>query len=311
LASPKLSSKPGTAEGPILVVGKSGQLARSLMDLAAPYNTPMISIGRPELDLADPASIEHAVATLEPSAMINAAAYTAVDRAEAEAASAYAINRDGAARLAAVARRCGIPFVHVSTDYVFNGEKPSPYVESDVTAPLNVYGQSKLDGETAVLDACPSAVVVRTSWVYSPYGQNFVRTMLRLAATQQDVRVVADQRGTPTSAPDLAVAIVEIVRQRDQARSHSGIYHLAGQGETTWHGFASEIFAALSQHALPTPRLHAISTQVYPTPARRPLNSCLDSSKAHAAFGVQLPPWQTSLDRCLDRLIGQMELTTC
>jgi dTDP-4-dehydrorhamnose reductase len=135
--------------------------------------------------------------------------------------------------------------------------------------------------------------------------------MLRLAATQRDVRVVDDQRGTPTSALDLATAIAKMIPQLDRTRSHGGIYHLAGQGETTWHGFASEIFAALSRHALPTPRLHAISTQEYPTPARRPLNSCLDSSKAHALFGVRLPPWQTSLDRCLDRLISQMELTTC
>jgi dTDP-4-dehydrorhamnose reductase len=228
------------------------------------------------------------MAAVEPSAIVNAAAYTAVDRAEAEPERAFAVNCDGAVLLAAGAARRGIPFIQISTDYVFDGSKRSPYREDDVPAPQNVYGSSKLAGEIAVLKACPGAAVIRTSWVYSPYGNNFVRTMLRLSDEQPVVRIVEDQRGTPTSAADLAVAILAIVEQLRSANGsdEAGIYHLAGDGETSWHGFATAVFASLARRGRRVPTLQAITTAEYPTPARRPKNSCLDSSRAERVFGV-------------------------
>jgi dTDP-4-dehydrorhamnose reductase len=301
------------AEKPVLVAGKSGQLARCLRDAAVLRNVPMVAVGRPELDLESGEGIDRAIAAVKPSAIVNAAAYTAVDRADAESECAFAVNCAGAALLADAAARRGIPFIQISTDYVFDGSKRSPYREDDVPAPLNVYGASKLAGETAVLKACPSAAVIRTSWVYSPYGNNFVRTMLRLSETQPVVRVVDDQRGTPTSAADLAAAILAIVERLRSADGcdNAGIYHLAGDGETSWHGFAAAIFASLARRGRRVPELQAITTAEYPTPTRRPKNSCLDSSKAERIFGVRLPPWRSSLEACLDRLETPKELHAC
>lgn len=307
----KRGSKAMPAVRPILVTGKNGQLVCCLRDVASRQNTSLVSIGRPDLDLAASANIDDVVARIAPSAIINAAAYTSVDQAEAEPQSAYRINSDAAARLAAVARKMKIPFVHLSTDYVFDGRKSSPYDEDDLPAPLGVYGQSKLAGEVAVMDACPRAVVIRTSWLYSPYGHNFVRTMLRLSAAPNIVRVVNDQVGTPTSALDLADVLVRIVQRlvAEQGEGMSGIYHVAGQGQTSWHGFAQSIFAGLARRGQPVPRLQEITTAEYPTPARRPKNSCLDSAKAERVFQVRLPLWQSSLEDCLDRLAMQVELS--
>ena len=301
------------AERPILVAGKSGQLARCLRDLAFLRNMPMVAVGRPELDLENGEGIDRVTAAVEPSAIVNAAAYTAVDRAEAEPERAFAVNCEGAALLADAAARRGIPFIQISTDYVFDGSKRSPYREDDLTAPLNVYGSSKLASEAAVLRACPGAAVIRTSWVYSPYGNNFVRTMLRLSETQAVVRVVHDQYGAPTSAADLAAAILTIVERLRSAngRDNGGTYHLAGDGETNWHGFAAAIFASLARRGRSVPRLQAITAAEYPTPACRPENSCLDSSKAERIFGVRLPPWRSSLEDCLDQLEMPKELHAC
>jgi dTDP-4-dehydrorhamnose reductase len=301
------------AERAILVAGKSGQLARCLLDSSVLHNVRMVAVGRPELDLENGEGIDRVMAAVEPSAIVNAAAYTAVDRAEAELERAFAVNCDGATLLAAGAARRGIPFIQISTDYVFDGSKRSPYREDDVPAPQNVYGSSKLAGETAVLKACPSAAVIRTSWVYSPYGNNFVRTMLRLSDKQPMVRIVEDQRGTPTSAADLAAAILAIVERLRSANGYddAGIYHLAGDGETSWHGFAAAIFASLARRGRRVPALQAITTAEYPTPASRPKNSCLDSSRAERVFGVRLPPWRSSLEECLDQLEMPKELHTC
>ena len=301
------------AEKPILVAGKSGQLARCLRDSALLRNVPMVAVGRPELDLENGEGIDRMMATVEPSAIVNAAAYTAVDRAETEPERAFAVNCGGAALLADAAARRGIPFIQISTDYVFDGSKRSPYREDDVLAPLNVYGSSKLAGETAVLKACPCAAVIRTSWVYSPYGNNFVRTVLRLSETQPMVRIVDDQRGTPTSAADLATAVLAIVERLRSANGcdDAGIYHLAGDGETSWYGFAAAIFASLAHRGRRVPRMLTITTAEYPTPARRPKNSCLDSSEAERIFGVRLPPWRSSLEACLDQLEMPKELHAC
>jgi len=230
------------AERPILVAGRTGQLARALIDLAAQRNLPLVAVERPQLDLADAASIERVATSVTPRAIVNAAAYTAVDQAESEPALAFAVNRDGAARLAEAAARSRVPFIHLSTDYVLDGRKASPYREDDVASPLSVYGQSKLAGEEAVRAAHPGALVLRTSWVYGRHGHNFVRTMLRLAATRDLVRVVDDQHGAPTAAGDLARAILDVLAA-PAASEAGGLYHLAAAGETTWHGFAAAIFA--------------------------------------------------------------------
>jgi dTDP-4-dehydrorhamnose reductase len=295
------------ADKPILIAGKNGQLARSLRELAMRTGLPIVAVGRPDLDLENKASIDRVMAEVEPCAVVNAAAYTAVDRAESESSSAFRINCDGAARLADAAGQRGIPLVHISTDYVFDGSKRSPYREDDIPAPINVYGSSKLAGELAVLEASPCAAVIRTSWIYSPYGNNFVRTMQRLSETQSLVRVVDDQRGTPTSALDLAAAILQIVQRLQSAQGcdNAGIYHVAGEGEATWHEFAAAIFDDLARRGRRVPVLERITTEQYPTPARRPQNSCLNSSKAERAFGVRLAPWRAALETCLDQLAVQ------
>lgn len=297
----------------ILVVGKSGQLARCLRDCAALRNVAMVAAGRSELNLQTGKGLDRVMEAVEPSAIVNAAAFTAVDQAEAEPERAFGINCGGAALLADAAAQRGIPFVHISTDYVFDGNKSSLYREDDIPAPLNVYGRSKLASEAAVFKACPGAAVIRTSWIYSPYGNNFVRTMLLLSETQPVVRVVDDQRGTPTSAADLAAAILTIVERLQSAGNcdHAGLYHLAGEGETSWHGFAAAIFASLARRGRRVPKLQAIATTDYPTPARRPANSCLDSSKAQRVFGVRLPPWRSSVEVCLDQLEMRKELHAC
>ncbi len=210
----------------------------------------------------------------------------------------------GLASLAAAARLRGIPIVHVSTDYVFDGTKPAPYVESDATSPLGAYGRSKLEGEVAVAAANPQHLVLRTAWVYAPYGQNFLRTMLRLARERPELRVVADQQGCPTYAPHLAEAILDIAARLapGQAASAWGTYHATAAGETTWHGFADAIVCAAARLGIPQVPVIPITTADYPTPARRPANSRLDCSKLERTFGVRLPPWQDGVEACIRAL---------
>lgn len=289
---------------PIFVAGKAGQLARSLADLAAQREVPLLALGRPELDLEQPNKIQHLVATLRPCAIINAAAYTAVDQAEFEPERALAVNRDGAALLAAAAARFRIPFIHVSTDYVFDGRKASPYQESDAPSPLGAYGRSKLEGERAVCNAYPAAFVLRTSWAYSRHGHNFVRTMLRLAETRELVRVVDDQYGAPTATSDLARTMLDFLARFETGEYAAcpGIYHLTAAGETTWYGFAAAIFAGWARRGGRVPILERVGTADYPTPARRPANCRLDCSRIERYLGFRLPPWQLSLELCLDEL---------
>ncbi|WP_271511890.1 dTDP-4-dehydrorhamnose reductase [Bradyrhizobium sp. CCBAU 11357] len=294
---------------PILFAGRNGQLAMCLRDLATMRGLPAVALGRPELDLENREGIDKLIGSIGPSAIINTAAYTAVDQAESEAARAFSINRDGAAALADVAWQLNIPLIHLSTDYVFDGAKPDAYDESDIPAPLNVYGASKLAGEAAVLAAHPLATVIRCSWLYSPYGSNFVRTMLRLCETQQVVRVVSDQHGNPTYAFDLADAVLRIAQRSvtDDRRATAGIFHLGGQGEASWHDFAQAIFHECSRRGARIRALEAITTEQFPTAARRPRNSRLDSSKAERVFGIRLAPWRHSLQACLDQLVGEGE----
>jgi dTDP-4-dehydrorhamnose reductase len=263
----------------------------------------VIAVGRPTLDLAMPDGVEAAIAAVAPDLIVNAAAYTAVDKAESEPDLAEAINATGAEAVGRAAARLGVPVIHVSTDYVFDGSKTAPYVESDPVAPLGAYGRSKCEGERRLMAACPRSVVLRTAWVYSPYGHNFVKTMLRLAATRDEVSVVDDQVGNPTYAPHLADAIVAIAR-RILADGHApwGLYHAAGTGDVTWCGLAREVFAVSARRGGPTARVKAITTADYPTPARRPANSRLSGAKLRETFGFSLPAWQTGVEDCIARL---------
>lgn len=294
----------------ILVAGSQGQLARALAEQAKAHaGFDVVALGRPQLDLADAAGIARAIAAERPQLVVNAAAYTAVDKAESEQQVAFAVNRDGAGALAAAARAHGCPIIQVSTDYVFDGAKPSPYIETDATGPTGVYGRSKLAGEAAVAAANAQHLILRTSWVHAPYGQNFLRTMLRLAAERPELRVVADQIGNPTYAPHLADAILALAgRLADGRQPHAwGIYHAAGTGETSWHGFAAAIVRAGARFGVPQVPVVPIVTTDYPTPARRPANSRLDCGKLERAFGVRLPSWQQGVEDCITRLLGSRE----
>jgi dTDP-4-dehydrorhamnose reductase len=277
----------------VLVAGATGQLARALVAVALRPHVDLLALGRPELDL-ETRQGEARIADFAPDVIINAAAYTAVDAAEKEPERAFAINRDGAVWLAGIAARACIPFVHVSTDYVFDGAKSSAYVETDATGPLGVYGRSKLEGEQAVLHAHPGAIVCRTAWVYSPYGNNFVKTMLRLARERDVLRVVDDQIGNPTSAHDLAAKLLAIGLSGKATPAPAGIYHVAGQGETSWCGFAREIMRLAAESGHRSVPVQPITSADYPTAAKRPANSRLDCTKFERVFGG-LPPWQHSL----------------
>lgn len=291
----------------VLVAGATGQLARALVDVARRPPIEILALGRPELDL-ETRQGEERIAAFAPEVIINAAAYTAVDAAEKEQDRAFAINRDGAAWLAGIAAQRRIPFIHVSTDYVFDGAKTSAYAEDDATAPLGVYGRSKLEGEQAVLRVHPRAIVCRTAWVYSPYGSNFVKTMLRLARERDELRVVDDQIGNPTSALDIAAALLAIAGQvcATRQRETGGIYHMTAAGDVTWCGFAREIMRLAGGEGGHRSVLVApIATADYPTPARRPANSRLDCSKLQRAFGLHLPRWQESLAVTMKRLLDE------
>ncbi len=288
----------------VVVTGRDGQLARSLADRAARHpGLEVVTLGRPDLDLERPSTVAGLIAEARPDIVVNAAAYTAVDKAEQESAIAFAVNRDGAAAVAETAARLEVPLVHVSTDYVYGGDKPGPYVESDPTAPLGVYGRSKLAGEEAVRAAHPGAVILRTSWVYSPFGNNFVKTMLRFASERDELRVVDDQTGNPTSALDLADAILRIAPRLAGEPPSPQVLHLAGEGSVTWHGFAAYIFERAAKRGIRVPRLVAIPTSAYPTPARRPANSRLDCSAFRERFGFSPPFWQHGVDETLSRLL--------
>ncbi|MBV8226828.1 MAG: dTDP-4-dehydrorhamnose reductase [Verrucomicrobia bacterium] len=292
----------------IAVTGRQGQLARALDEAAEALNVEIVRLGRPQLDLAELETIEPALKAAEPDIVVNAAAYTAVDKAEQEAAIANLINGTSAGLVAEVARALAVPIIHLSTDYVFDGAKRSPYVEEDPVAPTSAYGTSKLAGELAVAATSDDHVILRTAWVYAPYGKNFVRTMLKLAESRPEVRVVADQHGCPTYAPDIAAAIFRIARNvlaEPLNQSLRGIFHLAGRGETSWAGFAAEIFAILAAKGIRAPTLTPITSAEYPTPARRPANSRLNCYKLARIHGVDLPSWRESLGICLGRLTSE------
>jgi len=290
------------SRGSILIVGKSGRVAQDLMAEAARLGVAAHAAGRPEVDIEHPETIARVMMHVRPCAVINAAAVGMVDEAERDPARAFALNRDGAGRLASAASGADIPFLHISTDFVFDGNRRTPYREEDEPAPVNAYGRSKLAGEEEVL-VHPRAFVFRTAWVYGPHGNNFLTTMLRLAEKQNSVRVVADQVGSPTAGADLARALLGIAARLAAGFGASpGIYHLAGSGETSWHSLAEEIFSGWARRGHRVPRIEPIAMAEWPSPARRPPYSALDCGKLERAFGIRLPPWQESVERCLDAL---------
>jgi dTDP-4-dehydrorhamnose reductase len=299
----------------VLVTGARGQLGAELAREFA-GRSEVIAHDRSSLDLERPGEIAARIREARPDVILNAAAYTAVDRAETEVDAARAVNAVAPAVLAAEAKRLGALLVHYSTDYVFDGTKKTPYVETDPTAPLNAYGRTKLEGEEAVAASGCDHAILRTSWVYAPHGRNFMLTMLRLAGTQKELRVVDDQRGAPTSSRQLARATLELLARNDRSRpigpddlervrNASGVYHATAAGETTWFGFAQEIFDRWSRrpgNVFVMPRVIAIASADYPTPARRPANSVLSNARLAETFGVRLPAWREGLDEALSAL---------
>lgn len=289
----------------IAVTGQSGQIVTSLVERGGALGHDVVAVGRPALDLAKTAWIARALEAAAPDAIISAAAYTAVDKAESESELAHAVNGRGAGAVAQAARALGVPLVHVSTDYVFDGKLDRPYVESDPTAPTGVYGASKLAGEQAVLSAYgDNSAVLRVAWVYSPFGANFVKTMLRLAADRDEVSVVADQLGNPTSALDIADGIVRVTANLAShgSRALRGVFHMTASGEASWADFAEAIFAKSAARGGPHARVRRITTAEYPTPATRPANSRLDCGLIAQVHGVVLPDWRQSLETVIARL---------
>lgn len=292
---------------PILIVGASGQLGRELGVETNRSGIAARAADRNELDITQAEDVRRLVGEALPRAIINAAAYTAVDKAESDSEAAYKGNALGPEHLARAAAEHDIPLLHVSTDYVFDGTKSGAYTEDDPVAPLGAYGRTKEEGELRVRDAHAKHIILRTSWVYGAYGNNFLKTMLRLSRERDELRVVADQRGCPTATIDLARALLAAAAAADAGRAKWGTYHFAGTGATTWHGFASEIVSAAARLGGRPVSVVPIETKDYPTPAKRPANSELDSSRFAAAFGYKSPPWQERTREVVETLLVSAE----
>lgn len=285
----------------VLVFGANGQVGQAL---GASLDD-VIMLGREEADFSKPETLPGVIAGINPSYIINAAAYTAVDKAEEEEALATIINGEAPGVLAAEAAKRGIPFVHYSTDYVYDGTGDQPRKETVPTAPLNAYGRSKLAGEKAVQAAGGAYLIFRTSWVYDAFGKNFLKTMLKLGADRETLRVISDQVGAPSYAPHLAEATLEVLEEACSMREFpAGIYHLVNSGETSWHGFAEAIFAEARARGMEmrVQTVEPIPTTEYPTPAKRPLNSRLDCTKLEETFGLKLPDWREGLREAMEIL---------
>lgn len=291
----------------LLCIGQSGQVATALAERASARQVDLVCQGRPAVDLLDLASLERCVTQVAPRLIINAAAYTAVDTAESDADAAFALNRDGARNLAEVCQRCEIPLIHLSTDYVFDGQLDRPYREEDPASPINIYGDSKLAGEIAVRDALKQHIILRASWVYSPFGKNFVKTMLRIATTRGRAKVVDDQIGRPSNALDIADAILDIAaRLMDQSNdSIYGTYHFATRGDCSWADLAALVFEIYEQRTGCKIDLKRIPSSEYPTPAARPLNSRLDTQKIEQVFALMPKHWTDSVHSTVNRLIDE------
>lgn len=294
---------------PILLLGRDGQLGFELHRALRPFGS-VVALGRPDLDLADADAIRTRIRAEQPSLVVNAAAYTAVDMAESEPECAMAVNGTAPGVLAEEAKHLAIPLIHYSTDYVFgdSGPAPRPYRETDETGPLNAYGRSKRAGEAAIQAVGPVHLILRTSWIYSAHGRNFFTTMLRLASERDELTVVADQTGAPTLARDIADATAQILTPAGRSNEtgslagQTGLYHLSASGETTWHGFASAIVDGARSKGRPVKarKVVPIESADYPSPAKRPSYSVLDNGLIEKTFGIVMPTWRDGLDRCLE-----------
>jgi dTDP-4-dehydrorhamnose reductase len=291
----------------ILLFGARGQLGHELLHASAARAIPLVALSRTEADITDENAVGAAISRYKPTLVVNAAAYTKVDAAESDTEAARQGNEIGPAVLAAVTAAADVPLVHISTDYVFDGSRDTAYVEDDPTAPINVYGHTKVAGECAVREAAPKHVILRTSWVYGEFGQNFLKTILKLVATRDELRVVSDQYGCPTSTADLANAILSISSRLGANENVWGTYHYAGNGATTWHGFATRIVTAQAPITGRAPRVTAILTKDFRTPARRPANSVLDCSRFARVFGFHGRPWTEEAGRVARALVGAQE----
>lgn len=290
----------------MVVTGLEGQVVRCLLDTAAAADLQIEAVGRPQLDLTAPEeTIFERINAAAPDVIVNAAAYTQVDRAEAEVDLAFAVNEAGARSVARAARRVHVPLIHLSTDYVFDGMKSTPYSEDDLPHPATVYGASKLAGERAVLAEQPNSAVLRTAWVFSPFGANFVRTMLRLAEQRDEIGVVSDQIGNPTSASEIAHGIIAVARNLNQKDdpSHRGVFHMTAAGEASWADFAEQVLATAAKAGGPNASVTRIATADYPTAATRPANSRLNCEKLARTHGVRLPEWRASVQSVVRRLL--------
>lgn len=280
----------------ILVTGANGQLGMELQQAAKDFPLfEFIFTTRGEMPLDDPDAISRFIASVQPQYLVNCAAHTAVDKAESEKELAYLINADAPGVMAQACREHNTQMIHISTDYVFNGNGTEPYKEDDATDPVNLYGASKLKGEAKVMEYHPSSIIIRTSWVYSEFGKNFVKTMLRLMSDKDQISVVSDQSGTPTYAADLAKAILHIIASQQWT---PGIYHYSNEGSITWFDFA----VAIAETSGSTCRVNPIAASQYPTPAKRPVYSVMDKSRIRETFGITIPGWRDSLAVCIDKI---------
>ena len=289
------------------MTGRDGQVARSLAECAGESRHEFVFTARPGLDLADPDSIRRTIANVRPDLILSCAAYTAVDQAEDEPDTAMAINGEAPGIIAEAAADLGAPVIHLSTDYVFDGSGTRPWGEDDPVAPLGVYGRTKLAGEQALAASDARWAVVRTAWVYSPLGHNFVKSMLRLAANRDELGVVSDQHGNPTSALDIARALLAMADRSDEEAVWNRVYHFAGTGDASWADFAEAVFAISAEAGGPSARVSRIGTADFPTKARRPANSRLDCNAFAESFGFRAPHWRASLEPVVRRLIAESD----
>ncbi|MEO1544804.1 MAG: dTDP-4-dehydrorhamnose reductase [Pseudomonadota bacterium] len=298
-----------SAERPIVVIGRSGQVAEALVRRGTEHGLPIVAGGRPEVDLTNVESLKAFILETRPSVVINAAAYTAVDKAETDADAAVALNSEGPATLAALCAIAGVPLVHVSTDFVFSGLATAPYAEDEDPSPLGVYGASKAAGEVGVRVAHPQHVIVRTSWVYGLAGSNFAKTMLRLGAERGELSVVDDQIGAPTFADDLADVLLTVAKRvaASEAPELFGTFHFSNAGQTTWCRYANAIFTIAGAGGAPVAVAKPIPTLEYPTPATRPPYSVLDCSKMLDVYGVNQREWQVALAEAVPALVASRD----
>lgn len=281
----------------VLVTAAQGQVGHALMSLAQDSPVDVISLTRTQLDITDPTSIQTSIEQIKPDVLVNAAAYTAVDKAESDQPAAYRVNETGPENLARACKQADIPLIHISTDYVYSGEQTQPYTECDPSGPLNVYGASKLAGDKAIASILDEYIILRTSWVFGQHGNNFVKTMLRLGKERDELSIIDDQHGGPTAAEDIAETILKLCDSIQAGKAAWGLYHYSGQPAASWYGFASAIFDRAKSMGFDLGvKLKAITTQDYPTPAKRPKSTILDCNKIKKRYNIDQPDWHERLD---------------